>query len=337
MDTGKFFKIINKFDCCECSDEFKVSGKKVLYKISGWHLKDSMLLNKMIKYNKHAVCYGCFNRCNYDSFDLVKTIPYNKLKEKIEKILKYLEPDSTEKEIEHYRCELNKIPNIICICDSCYENIEFKNIPKAPNNINHIIERYRPKLGDIGKLHMDMMGIHKLIIQRIKKLKNNNNHLTRCMNYLGEENKKMEKCVKLEENKYHELIKTYNRNTKLMTKYKKKIKNELSELNMEVEKSISQTFNACNEYSKDKINDESPLLCKLCMNNKVNIVLTGCGHVYCRTCIEKMINDYSRDYEEYMEYINSNDLDLDSQYDHKPELKCPDCRCDIKKYSNIFI
>lgn len=344
MDTKRIFEIINqhKFGCeHECDydgvDEFKISGKRFLYTISGWHSKDSMLLNKMIKYNKHAVCYGCFNRCNYDSFEFCKTIPYNKLKNKIDKILDYLKSDSTDKEMAHYRSELDKIPNILCICNTCYNDIGIKNIPKSPNNINHIIEKYRPMLGDIGKFYMDMNGLNKLMTNKIKKLRNNNNHLRNCMNYLSEENRKMEKCVAVEEKKYNELIKTYNRNTKLMLKYKKKIKNELSELNMEVEKNISQTYETCTEYCKDKVNDESPLLCKLCMNNKVNVVLNGCGHVYCRTCTEKMVKDYSRDYEEYMEYIHGNNLDPEGQYDYKPELKCPECRCDIKKYSNIFI
>lgn len=345
MYVEKFFNMIresedestSKTDCNCCSSEFKMSGKKFIYKISGWHEKDPQLLNRMIRYNKHAVCYSCFNRCNYDSFEFVKTISYHKMKAKIDKILIYLNPDSTKEEMDHYACELNKIPNILCICNNCYENIEFKNIPKAPNNINHIIEKYKPNLGDIGKLHMDMIGIHKLIIKRIKKIKNNNNHLTRCMNYLGDENKKMESCVKIEEVKYNELIKTYNRNTKLMNRYKKKIKEELSELNMEIEKNISQTYDTCKEYSKEKTNDESTLICKICSNNRVNIVLIGCGHVYCRDCLEIMINNFDVDYKNYMDYIESNDLDPNGQYDYKPELKCPECRCDIKKYTNIFL
>jgi len=76
-----------------------------------------------------------------------------------------------KKKLEHYVNELSKNPKYLCICNTCYETINFQNIPKAPNNINHIIEKYRPKLGDIGKLHVEMVGIHKLIMQRIKKLK----------------------------------------------------------------------------------------------------------------------------------------------------------------------
>ena len=210
MDADKFFNMINKskFELDHnCSEDFRTSGKQFIYKISGWHLKDSKLLNRMIRYDKHATCYGCFNKCNYDSFKFVKTISYSKLKSKIDKILKYLEPESTDDEMDNYINELSKIPNIICMCDTCYGNIEFKNIPKAPNNINHIIEKYRPSFGDMGKLHIEMNSIRKLIMQRIKKLKNNNNNLTRCMNYLSEENKKMETNVKVEETKYNVLIK----------------------------------------------------------------------------------------------------------------------------------
>lgn len=336
-----FFDMLKKFESGKNVDgwlnEFKQDGQLFIYKISGWHLKDSRLLNKMIKFNKHAVCYGCFSKCNYNSFKLAKTLPYEKMRLKKDNILSVLKKQSTDDELIYYKSELDKIPNILCICDICYNNIRIDNVPKAPNNINHVIEKYNPNLCTLGKLHMDMVSVNRMIAQKIKKLKNNNNHLTRCMNYMTDENNKMTKCVKVEEEKYNKLLKTYNRNTKLMSKYKKKMKEELSEMNIEIEKSISQTYDTYNEYSKEKIDDNSALLCKLCMNNKIDIAISGCGHVYCQSCLDKMVNDYDKAYGNYLNYIHSHDLDINGQYDYKPELKCPECRCDIKKCIKIYI
>lgn len=328
--------------------------KNFICSLSGWYTKDNYLINKMIKFDKKAICYCCFREYSYGFFNHVKTISFKK--------------------IESYVCKNNlnikkeKINNIICICNNCFNNIDIQNLPKAPKNINHILSRLN-NLEENEKnsnknnnendkndendenennyiilnnkkfkfMGFDLESINNIMKNKIKKLKKENTFLIKNTNYLINENHKMDKTIKVEFEKNKKLNETFENNSSMLKDYKRKMKNELYKMYCDIDSNLNQVYTSFNDFNKNKISDESELACKICRNNKVDIVLNKCGHVMCNLCFKKLKKNYERDLERYNDYLESDNNNITYHMDYKPELKCPECRCNIKDYTHIYL
>ena len=300
------------------SNKFKILN----YILLGWFDKDLKLLNTLLKYNKSAICFSCYKKCGYDNLRVSKTIPYSKIKKKL-----------TELNI----C-INSFPNIYCICNDCFKNIDNNFIVKAPKNMNDIINRFDINNSyNVWMFNLLQNNYFKLN-RKICDLNNESIKLMHVKNCLEDNNSRMNNYIILEKEKFNHINKYYKDNIKLINDVKNKINNEIKNMSQTLENNISNDFESITQYNHNKISDDSTLQCKICSNNRINVVLNNCGHVFCKDCVCILIENYKKDIKKYNEYIQSNNINLlTREFDYKPELICPQCRCLIGKWSHIFI
>ena len=179
-------------------------------------------------------------------------------------------------------------------------------------------------------------NLNNSLKRKTNTLRKENNDLIKYLNYLYDENDKMEKNIELEKKKYDSLNKTYKRNTKLIKKYKLKFRHDLFDMYNEIDTNLNQIYDTYNQYSKEKTSEDSDLLCKICSNNKINIAI-NCGHAMCHSCYNKITSDYQKELNDYNDYLNDNDGDINTHFDFKPELKCPECRSDITDHHHLYL
>ena len=148
----------------------------------------------------------------------------------------------------------------------------------------------------------------------------------------------MQNFLVLEKKKYLELKRNYSENLKLLDVYKKNISEKMKEINEHFLNKIEDTYDTIISINRNKTDDESELQCKICSNNKINIVLNHCGHTLCRDCMNIMSCNYQQSLLRYTNYINGNyNNPTDMQdYSYKPQFDCPHCRTKIKKWTLIY-
>jgi hypothetical protein len=322
--------------------EKNINDKLYLYLLMGWFRKDNKLLDKMNKYKNNGTCYSCFKKCCYNEIFVVKTLSYKNVCRKIEKLNNYFLNDYLKNPLTTVNIKDiygdQKISNIFCICIDCSNKINLNFIPYAPKNINNVINKFDLNYANNKNIYNLLEKNYSKLNKEIRKLNNETVKLLKIKNNLTYNNELMQKFTALEKQKYIELKKNYSENLKLLESYKNNISEKMNEINQCFINKIEDTYNTVISFNENKTNDESELQCRICSNNKINIVLNHCGHTLCSDCMNVMSGNYQQSLLKYTNYINGhyvNPTDM-QDYSYKPEFNCPHCRTKIKKWTLIY-
>ena len=316
----------------------KLDNKSVYFFINGWYKKDLKLCNYIIKFNKNIICYSCKSVCKLSNIKFSKTVPFKKIRNDVYKIYKNNSEngDINDSEIEE---KLKTMINTYCICNKCYNILDINDIPFAPKNLNDILNRYDSNLN-----YENYRNVHKTLTERngklfkdIKKLERDNNNMVIFNNKLKKDNKKMKQYLTINKIKNDQLNLIKDDNCKMFKKlsieslkifheFKKQTVKEFNNVNLIIDDFIANNNIECGNYK---------LECKLCSNSEIECTL-NCGHMYCNSCVNKLKINYKNNMTKYRDYIQNDEIDNQYEFDTKPQLLCPECRCAIKKVTPLY-
>ena len=334
------FKTINTFDeqlieSIDCDMKTILDKKLVYFFINGWYQKDVKLYKYMINYNKNVICYTCKSVCRFSSIKLSKTVPYKTIRRDVYEIYKS-DNNITNAEIED---KLKATVNTYCICKKCFSTLDVKDIPFAPRNLNDILNRYDCNLNyeNYKNIHKTLKERNKNLYKVIKRLERDNDNMVVYKNKLEEESKKIKQYLTIYKIKNDQIKIIKNDNSDMFDK----IKIETAKIFNDFKKQTVKQFNNVNLIIDDFISNNNiecgnhKLECKLCSNSEIECVL-NCGHMYCNNCISRLKSNYKNDINRYRQYLENDEINDQYEFDNKPQLVCPECRCNIKKVTPLF-